>query len=64
MCAEKVEMGAVARMNGIMPIRQVYQTMRAAQARVDNRDIPLSVRIRSKETVTLCEERIAAETGQ
>ncbi|WP_454760565.1 hypothetical protein [Caulobacter segnis] len=40
---------------------QILEILKGARARVDNRQLPLDVRIRSKETVSLCEARIRAE---
>jgi hypothetical protein len=37
---------------------EARETLKQAQARVANTSLPLDVRIRSKETVALCEERL------
>lgn len=44
-----------------MTRREVEQTLKAALERVADQALPLAIRIRSKETVALCEERLAAE---
>lgn len=63
MCAEKVEMGVVGGSRAFMPIAQVGEVLKDAQERVSNHELPIAVRIRSKETVMLCEERIRLEGG-
>jgi hypothetical protein len=46
-----------------MTRQEVMETLKAAQERVANETLPLAVRIRSKETVALCEERIRQDAA-
>jgi len=41
--------------------KQVQQIRAEAMARVMNKNLPFDVRMRSRETVQLCDERLAAE---
>lgn len=42
-------------------IKQVRQIRDEALARVADRNLPLDVRLRSKETVALCDQRLFSE---
>ena len=53
--------GLAASMEDEMDRDQIFETLAAARDRVNNKSLPPDIRIRSEETVALCEERIRRE---